>query len=52
MSPAAWSEFGQALGAGAFKNLKKMKLLRMIDPIHDSVFILFVMFRFHLRGIC
>jgi hypothetical protein len=30
MSAAAWAEFGQALGAGAFKNLKKLNLMSMI----------------------
>jgi hypothetical protein len=31
LSAAAWAEFGQALGAGALKNLKKMELNCMID---------------------
>jgi hypothetical protein len=33
MRAATWAEFGRALGAGAFKNLKKLDLQCMIDLI-------------------
>jgi Na+-driven multidrug efflux pump len=41
MSAAAWADFGQALGAGALKNLKTMVFYGLnFSMIHESIIVL------------